>query len=387
MIYVLALAKEFEKRYGKKARVFRAPGRVNLIGEHTDYNDGFVLPMAIDRGAYVAVAARPDAVLRVHSVNLDESVEFDLDNLGGGQSRRWGDYVEGVASALIESRVRLCGADVLVESDVSIGGGLSSSAALEISIGLALTSIAGCCIDSRTLAFAGQTAEHKHVGIHCGIMDQFVAVNAVKGHAILLDCRSLDSKLIALPLKNHSFVICDSAIRHELASSEYNRRRKDCEKGVELLQKSLPNIGALRDVSPSEFEAVQAELPRIVRARCMHVIKENSRTLEAAEFLDQGDLVGMGRLMTESHRSLRDDFEVSCPELDLLVESALRQPGVLGARMTGGGFGGCTVNLVEKSGIPLFSKKVSKEYQAATGRTPDITVAEAGQGAEEIVLK
>jgi len=385
MIEVSKLVTIFTKLYGSNPRLYWAPGRVNLIGEHTDYNDGFVLPMAIERGTVAAIAARPDRILRVRSVNLNESIELNLDRLGCGHQGTWRDYVEGIASALTELSIVLCGADIALESDVSIGGGLSSSAALEISLASALVSLSGGSIDSLSLALAGQTAEHRHVGIHCGIMDQFTAVHALRGHAILLDCRSLDATQVPLNLKDHRIVICDSRVRHELASSEYNRRRRDCEQGVDLLRQVFPDIRALRDVSPPELEASQSILPEPVLRRCRHVVTENNRTQLAAECLARGDLAAVGRLMSESHRSLRDDYEVSCPELDLLVESAGKHPGVLGARMTGGGFGGCTVNLVESSEVSSFRDSVSKEYQAKFQRNPKVFVVEAAGGAEEII--
>jgi galactokinase len=386
MIDISDLVFNFQQRYGNKPRIFRAPGRVNLIGEHTDYNDGYVLPMAIDQGTFVAIARRADRKLRVWSLNLKESIELDLDRLGFGHRGTWLDYVEGIASALISRGAFLSGADIALKSDVSIGGGLSSSAALEVALAFALISISGSRIGKLAIALAGQTAEHMHVGIQCGIMDQFASVHALKGHAILLDCRSLEAKNIPLRLHEHQIVICDSRVRHTLASSEYNRRRQDCELGVKLLSEVLPGIHALRDVTLAELEANRSVMPEPVLRRCRHVISENERTLKAADALAHGDLDAMGRLMYASHRSLRDDYEVSCRELDLLVQSALAHPGVLGARMTGGGFGGCTVNLVERRRISTFRETVSREYQSETHITPDIFGAEASQGAEEITL-
>jgi galactokinase len=386
MIDISDLVFNFQQRYGNKPRIFRAPGRVNLIGEHTDYNDGYVLPMAIDQGTFVAIARRADRKLRVWSLNLKESIELDLDRLGSGHRGTWLDYVEGIASALISRGAFLSGADIALKSDVTIGGGLSSSAALEVALAFALISISGSRIGKLAIALAGQTAEHMHVGIQCGIMDQFASVHALKGHAILLDCRSLEAKNIPLRLHEHQIVICDSRVRHTLASSEYNRRRQDCELGVKLLSEVLPGIHALRDVTLAELEANRSVMPEPVLRRCRHVISENERTLKGADALAHGDLDAMGRLMYASHRSLRDDYEVSCRELDLLVQSALAHPGVLGARMTGGGFGGCTVNLVERRRISTFRETVSREYQSETHITPDIFGAEASQGAEEITL-
>jgi galactokinase len=386
MVDTSRLDLSFQQRYGKKPRIFRAPGRVNLIGEHTDYNDGFVLPIAIDRGTFVAIAGRPDLALKVWSQNFDETIELNLGRLGTGRRGTWMDYIEGTASALIGQGLSLNGADVALISDVSIGGGLSSSAALEVALASALVSISGASIGKLALALAGQKAEHEHVGIHSGLMDQFTSVHAVKEHAILLDCRSVNAKHIPLKLHQHQVVICDSHVRHALASSEYNCRRQECELGVQLLRKVFPALHALRDIRLPEFEAYGDHLPDPVKRRCRHVISENERTLNAAAALADGDLDTVGMLMSASHRSLRDDYEVSCAELDLLVESSLAQPGVLGSRMTGGGFGGCTVNLVERSRVPAFCENVSAAYSAATGITPDIFGVEPAQGAQEITF-
>jgi galactokinase len=384
MIEARELAAAFKNRYGTSPRIFRAPGRVNLIGEHTDYNDGFVLPLAIDRETLVAIAPRRDSILRIWSLNLDDSKALDLGKLGRGRRGEWVDYIEGIASALTARGMNLSGADIALKSNVGIGSGLSSSAALEISLATALVAVSGSSIDPLSLALAGQTAEHVHVGIQCGIMDQYTAVHASKDHALLLDCRSLESKQIPLRLREYQVVICDSRVRHTLASSEYNLRRQDCEAGVQQLSSVLSGIRALRDVTPDQLEAHRSTLPGTVYRRCRHVIGENARTLKAADALAAGDVNQVGILMSESHRSLRDDYEVSCIELDILVESASAQPGVLGARMTGGGFGGCTVNLVRESRLDTFCEAVSSEYQARIGITPDIFAVCASPGAGEI---
>jgi galactokinase len=386
MIETKEILEAFRSRYTSSARIFRAPGRVNLLGEHTDYNGGFVLPIAIDRGTLVAIAARSDRILRVWSLNLDDSIELNLNRLGSGRHGNWLDYVEGVAAALLANGIALTGADVVLKSDISIGGGLSSSAALEISLGTALVTVSNCFIDGLSLALAGQMAEHLHVGINCGIMDQFTSVFGVRNHALLLDCRSLEAKNIPINLKEYQLVICDSRVKHSLASSEYNQRRRDCELGVEQLSQVLSDIKSLRDVTLEDLEDNKSLLSQEVFRRCHHVVGENDRTLKAAESLAAGDAAEVGRLMSESHNSLRNNYEVSCQELDLLVDSALSQPGVLGARMTGGGFGGCTVNLVEKRRIESFRENVSLEYLAQTQICPDIFVAEASDGAGEIIV-
>ena len=378
------LRSAFRARYGREPRLFRAPGRVNLIGEHTDYNDGFVLPMAIDRETVVAAAVRTDRRVRLFSLNVDESFEFDLDHPGEPQRGIWLDYVEGVARALEARGVPLHGADLAVTSDIPVGAGLSSSAALEVSAGLALASVSESEVDGVVLALAGQSAEHEYVGIKCGIMDQFIAALGRAGHALLIDCRSLEAKLVPFDTSQVSVVICDTRVKHKLSSSEYNTRRAECEQGVGILRKSLPGIRALRDVSVAEFEQYEHQLPDVIRRRCRHVVTENERTLAAAEALRRGDLPEMGRLMDRSHRSLRDDFEVSCHELDLLVDIAGNSGGVVGARMTGGGFGGCTVNLVRRDELEEFERFVSEEYSRATNLKAGIYISEASDGAREI---
>ena len=379
------LRQAFVKTFGRAPRLFRAPGRVNLIGEHTDYNDGFVLPMAIDRETMVAAAPRDDRRVRALSLNRSEQAGFDLDSPGPPRRGVWLDYVEGVARALEQQGARLTGTDLVIASDVPAGAGLSSSAALEISTGFALLSVAGLEVDRVRLALAGQRAEHEYVGAMVGIMDQFVAALGRKGHALLIDCRSLEHRAVPLDTTRVAVVICDSRVKHDLADSEYNVRRAECERGVELLREVLPEIRALRDVTIEEFERHAQVLPEPVRRRCRHVVTENDRTLRAVEALTRGDLEEMGRLMKCSHRSLRDDYEVSCAELDLLTEIAGNFAPCLGARLTGGGFGGSTVNLVRRDALAEFQSLVTTEYQRATGKTPNIYVSDAGDGAKEMM--
>jgi galactokinase len=387
VIDAAALRRTFRDLYGTSPRLFRAPGRVNLIGEHTDYNDGFVLPMAIDRETCVAAAARTDRLVRIYSVNVDEHVEFDLDRPGERERGIWLDYVEGVARALERRGVRLSGADLAVSSDVPTGAGLSSSAALEVSTGLALASLTGREVDRVELALAGQEAEHTYVGAKVGIMDQFIAALGRAGHALLIDCRTLETQAIPVDTTETLVAICDTRVKHELSASEYNTRRAECEEGVELLRRAgLETIRALRDVSEADLDHYGGALPEVVGRRCRHVVTENARTLDAAAALKDGRLEEMGRLMYASHESLRDDYEVSCRELDILVEIARSHAdAVLGARMTGGGFGGCTVNLVRRDRLETFRETVAREYTSATGLAPNIYVSEAGEGAGEVI--
>lgn len=383
-----AMTRAFEKLYGTEPRLFSAPGRVNLIGEHTDYNDGFVLPMAINRRTCVAAAAVACRRVRVSTLDLDETAEFDLDHPGPKRRNHWLDYVEGVAQALQTRGLRLSGADLVIKSDVPVGAGLSSSAALEVSVGLALASVSGVEVDRVTLALAGQDAEHDYVGAQVGIMDQFVAALGQRGHALLIDCRALAHERIPLNIGDAVVVICDTGVKHELASSEYNTRRAECERGVEILREMLPGIRALRDVSLGDFEKYEERLPEPIRRRVRHVVTENARTLAAALALRSSNLEEMGRLMALSHQSLRDDYEVSSAELDLLVEIATQLKNVtVGTRMTGGGFGGCTVNLVHRHALEEFQEAVAYEYGRVTNINPAIYVVEADDGAKEEISR
>jgi galactokinase len=378
------LRQVFRDRFQTTARVFRAPGRVNLIGEHTDYNDGFVLPMAIDRETRAAGAARQDRVVRVYSLDLREELQFNLDQPAKLIDGNWLNYIEGVARVLESEGTRLTGADLMLESNVPIGSGLSSSAALEMSTGFALLSLSGIEPDGVALARAGQQAEHKYVGAKVGIMDQLTAAMGRHDAALLIDCRSLDITYIPLDSARISVVVCNTNVKHNLAASEYNKRREECEQGVEILKAHLPGITALRDVSREELELYKEHLPDVIEKRCRHVIEENVRTRAAADAIRERRTERVGKLLFESHASLRDDYEVSCRELDVMVEAATKIEGVIGARMTGGGFGGCTVNLVYKEAVNNFCASIAKAYREETGIEASIYVVGTGDGAGEI---
>jgi len=379
------LIDDFNKRFGAAPRLFRAPGRVNLIGEHTDYNDGFVMPFAIDRDTVVAGRHRDDRRIEAVAADLDEDGSVDLEAPPQKKRRSWLDYVEGTARSIEEKFGRLAGAEILISSDVPIGSGLSSSAALETSIGFALLSLSGIEVDREQLAFAAQKAEHEYAGIRSGIMDQFASSFCTRGNAMLLDCRSLDREQIPFETPDVATLVCDTKVKHELASTEYNTRREECEKGVRILGERIPGINALRDVTVEQLEQFKGDMPEVVYRRCRHVITENERAIKAAEFFKRHDTAAAGRLMFESHESLRDDYEVSSAELDELVEIARGVDGVYGARMTGGGFGGCTVNLVKLSVVGEFEKSVREKYNAQFGKEPDIYQFQAADGASEIV--
>jgi galactokinase len=371
------LAREFEAAVGRSPRLYRAPGRVNLIGEHTDYNDGFVMPIALDRDTWVAAAPRADRRLVVRSREYGETVTIDLDAEGGrdGLRNHWSCYIQGMGKTLD----RVSGADLMIASDVPIGAGLSSSAALEVACGFALLDLAGAPIDLDHLARAAQRAEHDFAGTRCGIMDQTIACHGRADAALWLDTRSLDRRWLLLPPRVR-VVVCNTMVRHELASGEYNARRADCEAGVAVLAGQRPSVRALRDVTLADLDAASDRLSERVSRRCRHVITENARVGQAAEALENCDGPRVGALMNESHDSLRRDYEVSCTELDTMVAIARSLAGVHGARMTGGGFGGCVVALVDRAAAATVVREIVRKYKSATGTTPDVWPTGAGAG-------
>ena len=377
---IQSLRQDFERSYRDRPAILRAPGRVNLIGEHTDYNDGFVMPVAIGFYTWIAANRRPDRILHARSEEFDETVDLPLDALGGPPRKHWSDFLRGVAAVLKERGTPLEGANLMIEGQVPMGAGLSSSASLEVAIGLALLAVSHAEVPELDLVKACQRAEQEYVGTRCGIMDQFIAVFGSAGHALMLDCRSLEYESLAIP-SDVRLVICNSMVKHDLTSGEYNRRRADCEAAVKIFRQSMPQVGALRDVSAADLEKHRDELTAVIFRRCRHVISENQRVLDAAAALRSSDLERFGELMYGSHRSLRDDYEVSCKELDLLVEVASSSEGVYGSRMTGGGFGGCTISLVRLAAVESFRERITRSYTAETGLVPDVYVCSAAQGA------
>jgi galactokinase len=374
------LAKAFEQEFGAPPEIFSAPGRVNLIGEHTDYNEGFVLPSAIGFYVRVAVSPRFDHKFLLRSTDFDEKFTFNLDDLPSKKLGAWCDYVTGVAVMLARAGHSLQGANLLIHGEVPIGAGLSSSAALEVASALALLSVASQELPLKDVAKLCQRAENEFVGARVGIMDQFVSCFGQEDHAILLDCRSLEYELVPIP-ENVKLVICNTKVKHELSGGEYNRRREESEEALRFFSKAYPGIRSLRDVSSDQLSAVAGTMDLVLYKRSKHVISENERVIRAAERFRAGDLDGVGRLMCESHRSLRDDYEVSCRELDLMVEAAEGLSGYYGGRMTGGGFGGCTVNLVDARHAKTFADQVAERYQQATEISPEIMVCSAANGA------
>ena len=370
----------FAELYGGHSTLYRAPGRVNLIGEHTDYNDGFVMPAALNLYTYVAVSPRADRRLRVYSETLGEMRDLDLDSIRPGKSGHWSDYVRGVAGVLESSGYKLRGADLAIISEVPLGSGLSSSAALEVSIAWALLRNSEIDVDRNAIPQMCQQAEHLYPETKCGIMDQFISCHGRAGHALMLDCRSLDFQLLPVPSQVR-LMVCDTMVKHEHASGGYNTRRRECEEGLQALKQVLPEIHALRDVSVDELEQYRGRLSPVIYKRVRHAVTENERVKMAASALQSADMAKLGALMADSHRSLRDDYEVSTPELDLMVELARDQKDVYGARMTGGGFGGCTINLVHSDRAEEVQQRLVQLYEAKTGLKPTIIICEGSDGA------
>jgi galactokinase len=358
---------------------------VNLIGGHTDYNEGWVLPLAIDRDCFVLASARADGRLRIHSREFDETVEAAFD-FGAPGEHHWSRYVIGVAWALGEIGVPVMGADLLVASDVPHGGGLSSSAALEVSTAFALAGLASVSPDRATLARACQRAENEFVGMRCGIMDQLATCFGRRDHALLIDCRTLEVRPVPLDSSSVRVVVANTMTRHALAGSAYNRRREECEEAVRRIAAVKPDVRALRDVSWEEITSFSESWPEPIRRRARHITLEIGRVHAAARALDRGDYEALGRLMLESHRSLNEDYEVSSAELNLMVELARELPGALGSRMTGGGFGGSTVNLVRAEAVEDFAAALAQEYKERTGIDPRITACRPGDGAGEVLF-
>jgi galactokinase len=360
----------------------RAPGRVNLIGEHTDYNDGFVLPIALEFAIEMAGRRRDAPEVRVHSADYRETVAFPVDRIVERDPvHPWSNYVRGVLWALARAGVPLAGMDLAFGGDVPQGAGLSSSAALEVVTAITARALLGFDLPGPELARLCQSAENDFVGMKCGIMDQFVSLMGRAGHALFLDCRSLEHQLIPLELGDHVVAIVDSGVKHALVGSEYNVRREECAAGVAALRRRFPRVTALRDATLEQLEACAADVTPTVRRRCRHVITECARALESVEALRRHDLARFGRLMNASHDSLRDDYEVSCEEVDLLVALARKVPGVAGARITGGGFGGCTVNLLSRAAADVLKAEVLPEYEARVGKKPRLFLTRAADGA------
>lgn len=375
------VSEAFREKFGSAegVRVWRAPGRVNLIGEHTDYNLGFVLPMALSMACYAAAAPSNDGVLRLWSVNLDDTVELPVSDVAAAKPRgHWSDYPIGVAQQLLRLGFDIRALNVAIHSNVPGGAGLSSSAALEVSSALAL--LDGRPIDRKELALLSQRAEREFVGVPCGIMDQYVSVFGEEGKAVCIDCRSIDHRSVKLP-GPLAIVAVNSMVKHELGSSEYAVRVRECQEAVAVIREAYPEVSSLRDVSSETVDRLRGSMPENVLRRARHVTTEDERVQRFLEVAEKGDLLAMGRLFLASHRSLQQDYEVSAPELDYLVDTASAFSGVYGARMTGGGFGGCTVNLVSPDRVEAFGQHISAAYSRRFGIVPQIYRCVPSEGA------
>jgi galactokinase len=370
----------FAGKYGSPpACVVSAPGRVNLIGEHTDYNDGFVLPAAINRATAIAASPRPDHSLLLHAENLGATMLLDLKDLHPRKTGSWSNYPAGVALFLLKQGISLRGASMVIKGDIPRGAGLSSSAALEVASAYAFLTLNDVTMPPLEVIKLCQKAENDFVGVKCGIMDQFISCLGKKDHALLIDCRSLDYVHVPFPAGVH-LIVCDTGVKRALASSEYNRRREECAAGVSLLSTRIPGIQMLRDVTPGYLMEFGELLDPVVLKRCRHVVTENDRVTRSVDALRANDLVQFGNLMYASHASLRDNYEVSCAELDAVVEICSKVDGVLGARMTGAGFGGCAICLVREVYTDAVIERLQREYPPRTGKTPGITVCTFEQG-------
>jgi len=364
----------FTEVYGGEPAVYRAPGRVNLIGAHPDYNDGYVLPTTIDRYVYVAAKPRTDDRFRVYAADFRQRKEFTVESTRPDPDRPWSNYVQGIVQALREEGHSLKGADMVVTGDVPLGAGLSSSAALLIATLRALQGMNELEMDPVEAAYLGRRAENEFVGVQCGIMDHFVACLGAHGRALFIDCRTNEHRLIDMQ-PSHRVVIVNSMRQRELADSAYNERRAQCMEAVRIISKHDPEVKALRDVSPETLVEHWGTLPAVIQRRARHVVTENQRVLDAVECLEAGDVDGFGDLMYDSHESLRIDYEVSCMELNALVDATMDMDEVVGARMTGAGFGGCTVNLVEAGYVGEFTELIKMRYHRVTAKQAEVYLA------------
>ena len=374
--------KQFKTIYRKPpTHIIRAPGRVNLIGEHTDYNGGFVLPITIDRYTNLLVSKNDEEKIRLYDMKYKEKEEFDLDNIKKSQQKKWSNYQRGIAKILLETGYKIGGMDVLVFGEVPEGAGLSSSASIEIATLLSFKELYDLEIKPLEMIELARKAENEFVGVQCGIMDQFASLLSKEGNALFIDCRSLEYQYVPLLLKGCSFLVCNSMVERKLAESSYNKRRKDCKYALRAFHKILPRIGTLRDISVDDFMRYGGLLSKKSRKRIKHYIYENERVKQAVEALKKGNARVFGELMFQSHKSLKELYEVSTDELDLLVEIGKDEPGILGARLTGAGFGGCVIYLVEDSIVEKLKEKILNVYSKITGLSPQFYKVVPSKGA------
>lgn len=374
---------DFQKNFDCTPMIFRSPGRVNIIGEHTDYNNGFVLPAAIDKAIYVAVSPRSDETIKLYSGEFDKSFETSLSELKPTKEG-WPNYILGVADQLIKRGYAIKGFNLAIDGDVPIGSGLSSSAAVECATAFALNEIFGLGIGKKDLAFIGQKAEHTFAGVMCGIMDQFASVFGKKDHVIKLDCQSLDYEYVPLKLEGYKILLLNTNVKHSLASSEYNSRRAQCEQGVAWVKEHHPEVNSLRDVNMEMLHQYVEPKDTLIYQRCKYVVEEKERLLTGCEDLKKGDLKSLGKKMFQTHDGLSREYEVSCKELDFLVDAVRNNPDVVGARMMGGGFGGCTINIVKEEAIESLVKTLGESYQKNMGKELTAYIAQVEDGTSQV---
>ncbi len=392
---IQTLKSEFVKLYGgdeSDIRIFHSPGRVNLIGEHTDYNGGYVFPAALTMGTTIALRVTNADVIRLKATDLDERVTLEFDKLDSYKDLWWGNYQAGVCVELLKNGYELVGCDMLYDDTLPHGGGLSSSAAIEVCTALALATLSNekngiaDAVDMVKIAFIGQAAEHNYCNVKCGIMDQFASAMGKADHAIFLNCRDMNYKRIPLEMKGYKLVITNTNKKHSLASSKYNERRAECEAGLAILKQTYPDITCLGDVSAEMLERAKETITdEVVRNRVSHVVSEDDRVLQSIDALTRGDILTFGQLMNQSHDSLRDLYEVTGIELDTLVEEARKIDGVIGSRMTGAGFGGSTVSIVREDALDDFVEKVTQNYTVKIGYCPTVLIDDIGDGGKEIL--
>lgn len=370
---------DFKKNFGGEPIIVRSPGRVNIIGEHTDYNNGFVLPAAIDKAIYVAVSPRNDEQIKLYSGEFDKSFDTSLTKLKPTKEG-WPNYILGVADQLMKRGYAIKGFNLAIDGDVPIGSGLSSSAAVECATAFALDEIFKLGISKKDLAFIGQKAEHTFAGVMCGIMDQFASVFGKKDHVIKLDCQSLDYEYVPLKLEGYKILLLNTNVKHSLASSEYNTRRAQCEQGVAWIKERHPEVNSLRDADMEMLHKYVQPKDALIYKRCKYVVEEKERLLTGCEDLKKGDLKSLGRKMFQTHDGLSKEYEVSCKELDFLVDAVRNNPDIVGARMMGGGFGGCSINIVKEEAIDPLVKSIGESYEKNMGKELTAYIAQVEEG-------
>jgi galactokinase len=373
----------FHSLFGTSPLIALAPGRINLIGEHTDYQEGFVFPAAVTQGIWVGIQKNGLGICRLYSLDFDQEFSFELDFFSPKKGH-WATYVMGMCALFKQAGYEIQGFDMVIGGTIPVGSGLSSSAALSVAIGTGISSLFEFSIPKKNIALYAQKSEHLYAGVKCGIMDPYASAFGSAEKALLLDCRSTTHEEIPLRLGDYSLILVNTKVKHTLADSAYNKRRESCEESVRILQSEFPQIQTLRDLGKSDLEKVENLLPKSLFPKAKHVITECARVHEAAEALKSGDLTSFGKLLNASHQSLSQDFEVSCPELDFLAEKAQNLDFVLGARMMGGGFGGCTINLVKTPELEAFQTALKSPYENAFQKTPDFIPVEIGVGARVI---